>query len=100
KGATDTASRRKIFVCRPSTSRDEEACARRIVTTLAKHAFRRPATQTDVKTLMEFYQEGRGDGGSFDEASKRRSSGCWQTPSSSRARSANRPTSLPAKRIA
>jgi hypothetical protein len=67
KGATDTASRRKIFVCRPSTSRDDEACARRIVTTLAKHAFRRPATQTDVKTLMEFYQEGRGDGGSFDE---------------------------------
>jgi len=67
KGATDTATRRKIFVCKPATPREDDTCARRIVTTLAKHAFRRPATPTDVKTLMEFYQEGRGDGGSFDE---------------------------------
>jgi len=66
KGATDTASRRKIFSCRPSKTLTEEACARRIVSTLARHAFRRPATAADVKTLMEFYQEGRIEDGSFD----------------------------------
>jgi mono/diheme cytochrome c family protein len=69
KGATDTASRRRIFVCRPASSsaRDEEACARTIVTRLAKHAFRRPATATDVKALMEFYSDGRNEGGSFED---------------------------------
>jgi hypothetical protein len=67
KGATDTATRRKIFVCRPSTPREDDGCARRIVTTLAKHAFRRPATPGDVKTLMEFYQDGRSGSGTFDE---------------------------------
>jgi hypothetical protein len=59
KGATDTASRRKIFVCRPATPREDDACARRIVGTLARHAFRRPTTPADLKTLMEFYQRGR-----------------------------------------
>jgi hypothetical protein len=67
KGATDTATRRKIFVCRPANAREDDACARRIVTTLAKHAFRRPATAADVKALMEFYQEGRNENGSFDD---------------------------------
>jgi hypothetical protein len=66
KGAADTASRRKIFVCRPASAKDDDVCARKIVSTLARHAFRRPATAADVKTLMEFYQDGRGDGGSFD----------------------------------
>jgi len=67
KGATDTASRRKIFVCRPSPTVTEDACARRITSTLARHAFRRPATAADVKTLMSFFQEGRNENGSFDD---------------------------------
>ena len=62
KGASDTASRRKVFVCRPTTPRDELTCARQIMSTLAKHAFRRPATATDVNALMEFYQAGRSEG--------------------------------------
>ena len=66
KGAADTSSRRKIFVCKPASAKEEDACARKIVSTLARHAFRRPATATDVKTLMEFYQDGRSGGGSFD----------------------------------
>ena len=32
-----------------------------------KHAYRRPATPADMATLMEFYQAGRSDGGSFDD---------------------------------
>jgi len=75
KGAGGTASRNKIFVCRPTTSlgarpagtTTEDACARRIVSTLARHAFRRPTTPADVKTLMEFYQEGRNENGTFDD---------------------------------
>jgi hypothetical protein len=66
KGASDTASRRKIFVCRPTSERDEEACARKIVSNLATRGFRRPATVTDVGTLMEFYLSGRSKG-TFDE---------------------------------
>jgi mono/diheme cytochrome c family protein len=66
-GASDTASRKKIFVCRPATARDEAPCARTIVSTLVKHAFRRPATPSDAASLMDFYQASRRDGGSFDE---------------------------------
>jgi hypothetical protein len=65
-GATDTASRRKILLCKPASAKDEDGCARKIVSTLARHAFRRPATAADVKALMEFYQDGRADGRSFD----------------------------------
>ena len=64
--ATDTASRKKIFTCRPATAREETACARTIVSTLAKRAFRRPVTAADQRLLLEFYQDGRREGGSFD----------------------------------
>ena len=67
KGATDTASRRKIFVCRPSSAREEGACADRIISTLVKHAFRRPATPADQESLTRFYLAARNDGDSFDE---------------------------------
>jgi hypothetical protein len=66
-GAGDTASRKKIFVCHATTNRDESSCARTITATLVKHAFRRPATPSDVTALMGFYQAGRSDGGSFDD---------------------------------
>jgi len=66
KGATGTASRQRIFTCRPSTPREEEPCARRIVSTLAKRGFRRPTTAADLNVLMPFYQSGRREGGSFD----------------------------------
>jgi mono/diheme cytochrome c family protein len=67
-GVTVTASRQRIFVCRPAAEGgdDEEACARRIVATLAKRAFRKPSSDEDLALLMPFYQAGRRDGGSFD----------------------------------
>jgi len=67
KGATDTAARKKIFVCRPAAQSEETACARTIVSTLVKHAYRRPATPADLNSLMAFYQAGRSDDGSFDD---------------------------------
>ena len=66
KGAADTASRRKIFSCTPKTPREETSCARTIVSSLAKHAFRRPVNATDVNGLLEFYRAGREEGGGFD----------------------------------
>ncbi|MBV9742451.1 MAG: DUF1592 domain-containing protein, partial [Acidobacteriia bacterium] len=66
-GAADTPSRRKIFVCRPATPAEETGCAKQIVDTLARHAFRRPITPEDSETQMGFYQQGRNQGGSFDQ---------------------------------
>jgi hypothetical protein len=60
----DTPSRRAIFVCRPSGSSRtaEDACAKRILSTLARRAYRRPVTEAEVSTLLEFYRSGRADG--------------------------------------
>jgi hypothetical protein len=62
-GAADTPSRRRIFVCRPGPDIDETACARQILGTLARRAYRHPVAGADLETLMAFYQEGRGQGG-------------------------------------
>src|SRR5688572_27371090 len=61
-GAGDTPSRRRIFVCRPAVQNEEEACARRILSTLAQRAYRRPVTATDLDILLPFYKEGRQKG--------------------------------------
>ncbi len=55
----DTPSRRRIFTCRPAGSHDEEACAREIITGLARRAYRRPVTSADVDPLLRVYREGR-----------------------------------------
>src|SRR6185503_16981065 len=60
--AKDSPSRARIFVCRPAAAAEETACARRITTTLATRAFRRPPSTADVQALMEFYQSGRKQG--------------------------------------
>jgi hypothetical protein len=46
-------------------------CAKKILSTLAKHAYRRPITPTDMETLLSFYQSGRNQGGSFDAGIER-----------------------------
>jgi mono/diheme cytochrome c family protein len=63
--AEDTPSRRRIFVCRPTSPGDELSCARSILASLARRAYRRPVTDVDLKPLVAFYAEGRGEGG-FD----------------------------------
>jgi len=64
-GAEDSPSRRKIFVCQPAGASDEEKCARQIVSTLARRAYRRPVKSEDMTTLMEFYKVGKAEG-NFD----------------------------------
>jgi hypothetical protein len=62
-GAGDTASRRRLFVCRPATAADEASCARTILAGLARRAYRRPSTDADVARLLEFFERGRRAGG-------------------------------------
>ena len=66
-GPGDTPSRRAIFTCEPASEAraDEEACAREILSSLARRAYRRPVETADLDTLMAFYRAGRDDG-SFD----------------------------------
>ena len=64
KGAGDTLSRRKIFVCRPDRSeKSEDACAKKIVATLAHRAYRRPVTDQEVQDLLALFGTGRKEGG-------------------------------------
>ncbi|HJN44918.1 MAG: hypothetical protein CL477_07635 [Acidobacteria bacterium] len=65
-GAGDTPSRRHIFSCRPGTGAavgDEQACAREILSTTARRAYRRPVTGQDLERLLPFYEQGRAEGG-------------------------------------
>jgi len=63
KGPGDTPSRRRIFVCTPENSKDEVPCAKKILGTLARRAYRRPVTDADMETLLSFYQAGKNQGG-------------------------------------
>ena len=70
----DSASRRKIFTCRPGERRGapsgapatEAACARQILTTLARRAYRRAPTAPEMTTLLSFFDQGR-KGGTFED---------------------------------
>ena len=62
----DTPSRRRIFVCAPgrgASAPDEDACAKTIVSTLARRAYRRPVTDADVRAPLEFYRKARAEAG-------------------------------------
>ena len=70
-GPGDTPSRRKIFTCTPANSSEEVGCAKKILSTLARQAYRRPITPTDTETLLSFYQAGRNQGGNFNAGIER-----------------------------
>jgi len=61
-GPGETPARQRIFVCRPADSKDEIPCAKRIFSTLARRAYRRPVTDADLKPLLSFYESGRRNG--------------------------------------
>ena len=64
----NTPSRQAIFSCRPTSAAadDERPCAREILLRFARRAYRRPVTEADLATLLEFFDIGRRDGGRFD----------------------------------
>jgi hypothetical protein len=62
RGVSDTASRRRVFTCRPLSPDEEAPCATSILRTLATQAFRRPVTASELTRLMAFYTRGRTQG--------------------------------------
>jgi hypothetical protein len=70
KRPNDTPSREKILACKPSVAKDEMPCARKILTTLARQAYRRPITDSDTESLMNLYQAGR-NAGDFEDGIER-----------------------------
>ena len=59
----DTPSRKRLLVCRPGGALSEEACATRVLTTVARRAYRRPPTAEELATLQGFYRKGYEKGG-------------------------------------
>ena len=65
KAAQEPPSRRRILVCRPDGPSKEPSCAASIARTLARRAFRRTVTETDMNALLAAYNDGR-TRGDFD----------------------------------
>ncbi len=61
--AADSPTRRRLLVCRPATPADEAPCARRILETLARRAYRRPVTDQDLEAPLNLYRQGASKGG-------------------------------------
>ncbi len=69
-GVGDTPTRRRIFTCRPLRAADEQQCATQILSTLARRAYRRAVTDSDLRPVLAFYASGRKDG-SFETGIQR-----------------------------
>jgi len=67
RGVGEGPTRERLFVCHPSASLDETACASKILSNLARRAFRRPVTAADLEAPMSFYKRSRQSGGNFDD---------------------------------
>ena len=66
-GVSETPTRERLFVCRPADASEEAACAERVLSTLARRAFRRPIETDDIAASLAFYNDARADGGNFDD---------------------------------
>lgn len=66
KGPGNTVSRDRLFICLPTSKAEEEPCARKIMTSLGRLAYRRTVNEGDIKPLLDLYQQGRNKGGNFE----------------------------------
>ena len=80
-GAGETDAQRRLFVCRPAEGEAEEPCARRILTRLARRAWRRPVDAGDVAPLLDLFALGRADGERFEDGIEMALSGVLVSPS-------------------
>ncbi len=71
KTAQQTPSRAKILTCHPNTSAEELPCAKKILSGLARKAYRRTLTDGDTESLLTFYQAGRNQSGNFEDGVER-----------------------------
>ena len=62
QGPGDTPSRDKIFICHPTTPAEEQACAEKIISRLARRAYRRPIGTDDLPRLLALFRQGASDG--------------------------------------
>ena len=62
-GASDTPSRSRIFTCTPAAEGGEAPCAEQILSSLARHAYRRPPSDVELQRLLTSYRDGRSAGG-------------------------------------
>jgi mono/diheme cytochrome c family protein len=62
-GVSDTPSRQRIFICQPQAVAAEAACARDIIASLARRAFRRPVNDADIQSAFAHYQDASAVGG-------------------------------------
>ena len=63
QGPGDTPSRRRILVCKPADAAEELPCAKRVLSTLARRAYRRSIVDADLAPLMQFYENGHAEAG-------------------------------------
>jgi hypothetical protein len=66
RGVGEGPSRERLFVCHPAANQ-EQTCATRILSNLARRAYRRPVTPADIEAPMSFYKKSRDNGGNFDD---------------------------------
>jgi hypothetical protein len=66
-GLSEGPSRQRLFVCHPGTGSADETCAVKILTNLARRAYRRPVTPAEVEAPISFYKRSRQSGGNFDD---------------------------------
>ena len=79
-GPGDTESRRRLLHCRPVADDPDGPCARRILTALARRAYRRPVAADDIEPLMRLFAAGRADGGTFEHGIEMALSGVLVSP--------------------
>jgi len=65
-GVGDTPSRRRVFTCRAASQADEAPCAKQIISSLVRRAYRRAPTDADIDPLIAFYQDERNKTGNFE----------------------------------
>jgi hypothetical protein len=65
-GVSETPTRERLFVCRPTNAAEESTCAQQILSSLARRAFRRPVDGEDIEASLAFYNDARANGGDFD----------------------------------
>ena len=73
-------SQERIFICRPADVDQEEDCARKILSNLARKGYRGPVTTEDINPLIVLFSEGRKDGGSFEHGIEMALSGLLVSP--------------------
>ncbi|MEY4565908.1 MAG: hypothetical protein RLY14_878 [Planctomycetota bacterium] len=61
----DTPSRRRLFFVYPKADSEQQACAKQILSSLARRAYRRNVTDTDLAVPIRHFQQAAKEGG-FD----------------------------------